>query len=279
MRTSLPTSTSALIWIQREETKTDLHRVIKGRVFVAIYVFRPGTSWFIFHLTGGMASQEWRWERGWRSRPKHFRSRREIMGMIIKQGGKPVRVKLNGWSQTHVTTSRSHEEHAVQPPAAHLLFIYRTVRCWGFERKNGATTQRRPREYEPLVCVFPQSWVRKTERDGDRGRCRVLEERMREKQQHQHQYTERTGNMDAGKTLCRRSRSFFFFFFLPISVCISGESHEQQEVMSLQRKEKTRRCKGWGKTWGGSAQNVCVSPSLSDFISILSTILILFCNH
>lgn len=51
-----------------------------------------------------------------------------------------------------------------------------------------------------------------------------------------------------GEDVMPQIQVFFFFFFLPISVCISGESHEQQEVMSLQRKEKTRRCKGWGKT-------------------------------
>lgn len=40
-----------------------------------------------------------------------------------KTGGKPVGEQLNGWSHRHVTASRSHEERAVQPPAAHLVSI------------------------------------------------------------------------------------------------------------------------------------------------------------
>ncbi|GAA6217182.1 uncharacterized [Lates japonicus] len=45
-----------------------------------------------------------------------------------KTGGKPVRGKLNGWSQRDVTASRSHEDRAVQPPAAQLVSISRAAR-------------------------------------------------------------------------------------------------------------------------------------------------------
>lgn len=45
-----------------------------------------------------------------------------------KKRGKPVRGNLNGWSQRDVTAIRSHEDRAVQPPAAQLVSISRAAR-------------------------------------------------------------------------------------------------------------------------------------------------------
>ena len=46
-----------------------------------------------------------------------------------KTEGEPVRGKLNGRSHGHVTSRRSHEERALQPPAAQSLSISRAARC------------------------------------------------------------------------------------------------------------------------------------------------------